>query len=479
MRHSVALIAWWGFLACLGYLVLMGAFTGIMFVVAALENQLRAREDLLEDFETLAASPFTVPVSVLAPAYNEETSVVASVRSLLAQEFPEFEVIVMSDGSGDATLQRLRDAFGLRPIVADVRPLLPAPRIRQLYRSSREPRLVVADMEHGGKAAALNCALNLARYRYICTVDSDTVYHPEALLKGMRLATQDPATVVGVTSRVEVSSQPALSAIQPADARVERHPLLVYQLFDYLRAFVGARLAWSRGNYMLCSVGAFAIWRRDLVLELGGFSPAFTCEDIEFTFRVHEHLRAMGTPYRIHSLSDPVGFTEGPTSVRRLVTQRARWQRVIMETVWHYRHMLFRRRYGTVGFLGLPYYVLGEVCAPFFQALSLLLVPITLATGTMQWPEFVRGIAIIAIASGLFTAAALFIQERTQRQMSTGQLVLMLAMAPLDLVLYRPVIAYAQCQGAVGFLRGDRAWHKYERNAAARYEVPDVTHTDS
>jgi len=455
-------VTWWGVAVCLVYLALVQGLCAVMYAVAARENRLRAREDRLEDFLTLRTSPFTIPVSVVAPAFNEESGVVPTVRSLLAQNYPEFEVIVVSDGSTDGTIARLIEAFDLELTGSFYRRVVPSSDVRALYRSRTDERLTVVDMEHGGKAWALNCGLNLARYRYVCTVDGDTVYHADALLRGMRLPVHDPATVVGVTSRIEVSARPEQAAA--GRARGDRSMLVVYQLFDYLRSFMGTRLGWSRGNYMLCSAGAFAIWRRDVALELGGFSKDFTCEDIEFTFRVHEHFRARGLPYRIHAMPDAVAFTEGPETIRGLVAQRARWQRVIMETVWHYRHMLCNPRYGSVGWLGMPYYVLGEVLAPAMQLLAVLLVPIAVAAGTLDVADFLRLLGVIALANGAFTAAVLFFQRRNMRPIPGRQLPYLLLLAPLDLILYRPIIAWAQCKGMIGFFRGQRDWDKGVRN---------------
>ena len=146
---------------------------------------------------------------------------------------------------------------------------------------------------------------------------------------------------------------------------------MAYQHMDYLRAFFNNRLAWSRLGFMLCAVGAFQIWRRDVLEEVGGYARNFTCEDIELTFRVHEKFRREGRDYEIHCLPDNVGTTEGPDTVRKLVSQRERWQRVINETVWHYRQMWFRPRYGSVGLLGAPFYLFTEVLAPVFEVLAM------------------------------------------------------------------------------------------------------------
>jgi cellulose synthase/poly-beta-1,6-N-acetylglucosamine synthase-like glycosyltransferase len=464
LQDALVHATWWAYLVCLGYLAAITALFLLMLVVAAVENRVRAFETRLEDFDTLLESPFTIPVSIIAPAYNEEVCVTAAVSSLLALSYPEYEVILVNDGSGDGTLDRLQQDFDLKPIGTFYRKVLPASEVRQLYRSARDPRLTVIDKVNGGKADALNCGINLARYRYVCCVDGDTVYHPDALLKGMRLAIQDPARVLGVTSQIGLSSRPELSRQADGRVRVDRNLLTAYQVLDYLRAFVSNRLAWSRWNYMLCTVGAFAIWRRDVVLELGGFSSDFTCEDIEFTFRVHERFRRTGTPYRIHSLPDTVGITEGPNTIARLVSQRARWQRVIIETVWHYRRMLGNRRYGTVGLVGMPYYVLAEVLAPIVQVLALLTIPLAAASGLLRWDEFARFLAVLALGSAVFTNAAILLQDRTLRSFAASDLPFLILIGPFDLFLYRPIIFYAQFKGFVDFLRGDRSWHKFARN---------------
>jgi poly-beta-1,6-N-acetyl-D-glucosamine synthase len=375
-------------------------------------------------------------------------------------------VIVVNDGSTDGTLRRLTQDFELEPTTSLYRRVLDSKEIRQIYRSRLNPRLIVIDKVNGGKADALNAGANFARYRYVCCVDSDTVYYPDAMLKGMRLVMPDPSKVVGVTSHVTLHGRPEhITRDAQGRVRIDRNPLVTYQLLDYLRAFVWARAAWSYRNYMLCSVGAFSIWRRDVLLDLGGFATNFTCEDIEFTFRVHEHFRRLGVPYQVHALAEPVGVTEGPTSIKPLVSQRARWQRVIAETVWHYRRMLCNPRYGTVGFLGMPYYLVGEVLAPVFQVLAVLLIPVAAYAGVLRPLECLQMLLIVALGSAAFTCAAVLLQDRYMRTYTAGDLAYLVFLAPFDLFVYRPLIFWAQCKGTIDFLRGDRRWNKFERNA--------------
>ena len=195
----------------------------------------------------------------------------------------------------------------------------------------------------------------------------------DALLKGMRLVMTDPAHVIGVTSHLSIALDPARTMADPVGRRRLSHrPLLAYQHLDYLRAFFNNRLGWSRLDFMLCAVGAFQIWRRDVVEEVGDSPRGFTCEDIELTFRIHERYLRQGLPYRILCLPDNVGTTEGPDTVRKLVAQRERWQRVIDETVWHTAGCSSTHATRRVGLLGMPYYVLSEVIAPLFELVAFI-----------------------------------------------------------------------------------------------------------
>jgi cellulose synthase/poly-beta-1,6-N-acetylglucosamine synthase-like glycosyltransferase len=338
--------------------------------------------------------------------------------------------------------------------------------VRAIYRSATHPNLLVVDKANGGKADSLNCGLNFARYRYVCGVDGDTILARPSLLNGMRLALSDPQRIVGVTGHIAISGTPEQAlARDGVPARLDRRPLLAFQHIDYLRSFFNNRLGWTRLNTMLCAVGAFQIWRSDVIEELGGFSTDFTCEDIELTFRVHERYRREGRPYEIVSLADTVGVTEGPDRVRKLVAQRERWQRVILETVVHYRRMLFGRRYGVVGFVGVPFFVLSEVLAPVFELLALAAIVAGVALQALAFERTVLMLAALALTNGLMVSASVLLEDRTSRAYPLRDLVRLIALGPLDLFLYRPFIFWARAKGTWRFLRGDQGWHKFERNA--------------
>jgi cellulose synthase/poly-beta-1,6-N-acetylglucosamine synthase-like glycosyltransferase len=436
-----------------------------MGILAFIEAGFRRRQNEAEDYASVQESPYSIPVSIIAPSFNEELMAVPVLKSLLAQAYPTTEVIAVDDGSTDGTLAAMIEAFDLEPRRVFFRTTLATKPVRMVYRSRTEPRLTVVSKDNGGKADALNCGVNFARYRYLCCVDGDTMFAPDAVLKAMTLISKDPARIVGAASLFGISLTPeTMGDPNYAGPTMNGHLLGDFQHLDMMRAFVDYRAAWSRLECMLCVSGGYGMWRRDVIVEVGGFSSEFTCEDIEMTFRVHEKMLREKRPYRIVSLPSLVAQTEGPSKISSLVSQRARWQRVTLETIWHYRRMFLRPTYRTVGMLGVPYYALFECLAPVFQIMSFVTLALAGMYGILGWQPYLAFLGMMAFGAALPTTLAVWLHDRGYRDYRVRDLIHMLALGPLDLFLYRPILMWAGVVGTVEFLRGDKAWNKFERN---------------
>jgi poly-beta-1,6-N-acetyl-D-glucosamine synthase len=479
--------AYWGTLVCLAYMLAVFAMSALVLIVSGLDNVIRSRETLAEDFGVLGSSRFSPPVSVIVPAYNEEGMVMTTIRSVLAFEYSEFEVIVVDDGSTDRTFDVLERELDLEPFGYYERRIVECAPVTGVYRSRTYEQVKVIRKENQGtKADASNCGLNFARYRYVLLLDGDTLYEPDALLNCMRLMASDPQRVIGMTGHISVASQPEKTAGARQEDRevIDATLLSNFQHLEYLRSFLNTRLGWSRLGFMMCVSGAFGLWRRDVVEEVGGWSTEFSCEDIELTFRVHEHMLRTGRPYRILSIPEMVARTEAPGRVRALVSQRARWQRVILETFWSYRRMILNPRYGFVGLVGIPVMLLSEGLGLVFELLGIATLVTGIVLGIFSWQMYVVFFGSMCFALAVLTSAAVLMEDISTRAYRLRHIARLLALGPLELVIYRPILLWARYRGTVGFLRSDKGWDKFDRNERSEsglqaIDLPherDVTH---
>jgi cellulose synthase/poly-beta-1,6-N-acetylglucosamine synthase-like glycosyltransferase len=426
-------------------------------------NRTRGRVRRFSDSRRVAASPLTIPVSVVIPAYNEEIHICNTVHSVLGSQFPEFEVIVVDDGSQDGTLAALIAEFQLEPQLAFHPQPLPSQPVRRLLRSRLYPELWVISKQNGGKADACNAGANLARYRYVLMTDADCVFEPDTLLRTMGTVNFGADRIIGVggTRRV-LNGAPVETGIIRRRG-LPRRWVERFQALEYASAFLTNRLGWSRLNCVPVLSGAFSAWRRDALLELGGWSRETTHEDMDLTIRAHELFRRKGKPYAVMSLPDPVIWTEVPHTWRGLYVQRKRWQRVAFETVWMYRRMLFNPRYGTVGLLGMPYLLVFEALGPFFELAAYLLTVMLFLSGQMHTGLFLTFLTVSLGLNALMRLTALVVDLVYYEDLSLRDLLTLSLLAALEFVIYRPVILLARLVAFPEFLRGHRAHERAHR----------------
>src|SRR6266581_4136780 len=235
----------------------------------------------------IKSSPLSPPITVLAPAHNEQKSIRASVRSLLSLDYPQVEVIVINDGSNDGTLNELKEEFELRQMNAlYIQELKSAP-VKALYRSVRYPRLLVIDKDSiGSKADAINAGLNAATSPYMCVVDADSVLEPDALLRIMVPVLSDPKQVIGAGGIVRVLNASGVKGGRLQQVLLPRKGIEVVQVVEYLRAFLIGREAWAQMNMLMIISGAFGVFRTDLVRAVGGYRADTVGEDIDLVTRL-------------------------------------------------------------------------------------------------------------------------------------------------------------------------------------------------
>lgn len=454
-------------LAVLGYFLVVNGCLIALLVLTCVDLRAHRASTWLSDPGRLRGSELAPRISVIAPAYGEESTIVQSTRSLLALGYPQLEVVVVNDGSKDDTIGELERAFGLQPVAPIYRRTIETAEVRRVLRSPHAPALVVVDKDNGGKADALNVGLCVATGELVCAIDADTIIDPEALLRMVRpfLAGEDVVAAGGTIRPVNGSVVRDGRVVQVA---APRQPLAALQAVEYLRAFLPGRVGWNRLGGNLIISGAFGLFRRDATLAVGGYEEETVGEDMELVARLRRHGHETGGPRRVAFVPDPVAWTEVPESLAVLGRQRDRWHRGLADVLWRHRGTFGRRRYGTLGLVAMPYFVLIELLAPVVEAAGLLLLLAEVALLGLN-EEFAILFLLVAYGLGmLITTATILVDELTYRSFGRARETLrLLAWSVVEPLGYRQLTVWWRLKGIVGRLRGSREWGDMSRRGFA------------
>ncbi|WP_245905926.1 glycosyltransferase [Mycolicibacterium palauense] len=273
---------------------------------------------------TRLAAPTTI--AVLIAAHNEVTALPVTLTGLLRQHSPPETIYIADDGSTDGTAEMLRDRYGLDEGAVRV----------------ENTTLRLVRLPHGGKAKALNAALLLATEDVIITIDADTVVDPAAVAAVRREFAAEPE-LVGITGVITPVCAPTRTG------RVMQW----FQTYEYIQNFL-ARHAWMQLDCLQLISGAFAGFRRQAVVDVGGFDGTCLVEDYELVARMQRYAGDHGLRWRFRVVGDAQARTEAPGSVPEFLRQRRRWFGGFLQTQWWYRAMVGDRRLGTLGTVMLP-----------------------------------------------------------------------------------------------------------------------------
>lgn len=404
------------------------------------------------------------PISIIAPAYNEEDSIIASVSALLNLKYTNYEVVVVNDGSTDATLPMLIHHYQLKPDSRHRPKFVDHEPIRGIYTSERYPKLVVIDKENGRKADALNAGINIASKDLFCAVDADSILEPDALTRLLRVFMEDDSTIaVGGVVRVAngcTFKNRRIQSVGLPDSFLGR-----VQAVEYLRAFLFGRVGWDYLDSLMIISGAFGLFNRKAVIKVGGYLHDTVGEDMELVMRLHEHYLRENIPYRVRFISEPVCWTEVPEDKDSLSGQRNRWHRGLADSLFRYKHMLFNPRYGRIGCFAMPFFVFAELLSPIIELSGYIFVAVAWWMGAIDSYFALLFLTVTILLGMILSVSAVFLEELTTRRYDRSSDTLVLAFyALLENLGYRQIHAWWRLKGLIDFLKGNKEWGNMQRS---------------
>jgi cellulose synthase/poly-beta-1,6-N-acetylglucosamine synthase-like glycosyltransferase len=468
--EAISAISFVKFYEILAFLILLFFIvlntTYLVFTVIAFFDLVsfdrRARRRGLGD--VLSGTTFR-PISILVPAYNEQETIVANVKSVLEVGYPEFEVIVINDGSSDETLELIKQNFSLFPVTDATRAQLPTKEVRGIYRSLDHPSLIVVDKENGGKSDALNAGINVSSYPLFCTIDADSLLNSDALLRIARPFVEDER-IVAAGGIVRVLNGSEVQNDRVVASRAPNSVLELCQTVEYIRGFLTGRTALARFNALLIISGAFGLFLKRAVIEAGGYSTKTVCEDMELVVRLHRVARENRRVARAIFVPDPVCWTQVPPDWKSLTMQRDRWQRGLLESLLMHWKMFLNPSYGSVGMIGMPFYVLFEAIGPVVETFGYILLPILWVSGLLDTQFFILFFVFAVLYSIMLSLLALIIDDLLfQRYDRARDLGKMMLGAVIEFFGFRQLLSLRRAGSIFTVLFRRRQWGRIQRTA--------------
>ncbi len=449
----------------------------------------RARVDFA-NYDEWFRDPNVHSVSVLIPAHNESAGILTTITAMSSLHYPDYEVVVIDDGSKDDTAELLITHLGMVEVPLLATNALPTKgTVTSTWMAKRgNITVTLVRSSGGGKADALNVGINYARKELVCCLDADSLLESTALLQVTRPFAERP-NVVATGGVIRVANGAEVSAGRVVTPRIPFSFLTAVQVVEYMRAFFIGREGWSKVGGLIIISGAFGVFRTSTLVTIGGYAVDCIGEDAELIVRLHRHLHESGDDDRaeVVMVPEPVAWTEVPTSTRVLSRQRRRWHRGLSDVFNRHRRMVGNPRYGCVGVGTMPWFLAFELLAPVVELGGYLYLALVLTLGSsnsalssavgpdaldlgvtiggLNWPVATALIGATLLYSVVITLLALLAEELTFARYRTNRdLTMALAGIVGENLGFRQLTLWWRLRGLVdGFRNRPTVWGDMER----------------
>lgn len=324
-----------------------------------------------------------IPISILVPAYNEEVTIVDSINSLLYLDYPLYEIVIINDGSKDNTLEKVIEAFNLNKVSKPYRRLVESHEALNVYEGNGKVKIILVDKENGGKSDALNLGINISSFPTFLCMDADSMLQVDALHRIVEPFLENDKTVA-VGGNIKISNHIVLDKGQIIDVQKPKKALVLFQIIEYLRVFLNSRISLNGINGNLIISGAFGLYNKQAIVNIGGYTNGLMGEDMEIIMKVHSYYRKNNLPYKTSYVPDAICWTQVPEDIKTLRRQRRRWHVGLGQSLKMHKYMFLNPKYGLVGMISFPYFLVFEYITPILEILGLVTITVSYIMGIIN-----------------------------------------------------------------------------------------------
>ena len=447
------------------YVLLINSIYFIQLILSAFSLSDYIKKIVYSDYKKYGSSENMLPISVLVPAYNEEKTIIDNIKSLLSLNYSNFEIIVINDGSKDETLQKVIKAFDLTLLKQPIRYRVKTQNIRGIYKNIDIPNLVLVDKENGGKADALNAGINVSKYPIFAAIDADSIIESDSLIR-VTMPFIEKRSTIAVGGIVRIANGSSIKDGIIKKIELPKNRIAMFQIIEYLRAFLTGRMGWDAMGSLLIISGAFGAFSKEEVIEVGGYSVGTIGEDMELVMKLHEYMLANKREYKVKFIPDPVCWTQAPEKIKDLRSQRVRWQIGLMDSLFRHKKILFNPKYGSIGFIAAPYFWIFEMIGPLVEVIGYFLIPLSFVFGFLDLRFFILFLTASILYGIILSIGAILLEEYTfNKYPSLRQLLRLSFFGVLENFGYRQLTVLFRLEGIIKFRKKRNSWGKIKRKA--------------
>lgn len=446
------------------FIIYLIGYSSFLFLAVVIGSSELYKKRQSEKMKNTLLHNYYIPVSIIVPAYNEEVTVVETVKSLLALEYELYEIVVVDDGSKDTTSQKLIEAFGMESIRRPIHRKIACQPEEFIYESvSEKVPLTLIRKKNGGKADSLNMGINACRYPYFICMDADSVLQYDSLSKIVRpLLEQDDIVAVGGV--VRPANSVTLERGRVLDYQLPRNILACMQVLEYDRSFLASRILFDKFNGSLIISGAFGLFKKDVVIAAGGYDHSTMGEDMELVVKLHEFCAMNEIPYCVKYATDAVCWSQAPERLKDLCKQRKRWHLGLFQSMWKHRIMLFNAKFGAVSFISYFYFLLYELLSPFIEIFGVFTMLLAFVADLINLPFMILFFAIYAVFGCILTLTAFFARTQTiDLKISFWDALKAILLCFFEITFLRFIMAFVRATAFVGYKKKKLNWGRIER----------------
>lgn len=461
MHDALKVFLDWVGLFFIAYLIGYSTFLFVSVVAGSLELYKTHRREVMKN---IIPQNYFVPITVIVPAYNEEVTVVETVRSLLKLEYRAYEIIVVDDGSRDDTSKKPIEAFDMRPVHRPIRRQIECQPEEFIYESrAQKVMLTLIRKRNGGKADSLNMGINASNYPYFICMDADSVLQHDSLRK-IAQPVLEHDNIVAVGGMVRISNDAVLENGRVKQYKMPKNLLAAMQVLEYDRSFLASRILFDKFNGSLIISGAFGLFKKDTVIAAGGYNHNTMGEDMELVVKLHEYCTMNNMDYSIKYASDAVCWAQAPERLRDLCKQHKRWHLGLFQSMAAHRRILFNVKFGAVGFVSYLYFLIYELLSPFIEIFGVLTMILAWAIDLLNVRFMALFFLIYAVFGVILSLSAFFSRiYTTDMKLSFGDSVKAVLLCFIELTCLRFVLAWVRSTAFIGYRKKKLSWGKIER----------------